>query len=85
MGIIQKNGVTIKSYGTNDVHKPAHAHVKGGGKEVRIGPNGKTLKGQPELSDKQKKVVDNHKKDFRKEINAVGKENKRIEDLNKRR
>jgi hypothetical protein len=29
------------------------------------------LKGQPELSNKQKKVVDSHKKDIRKEINAV--------------
>ena len=25
--------VSIQSYGTGDVHKPAHAHVKGGGKE----------------------------------------------------
>ncbi|NDV59045.1 DUF4160 domain-containing protein [Bacteroides sp. 519] len=49
--------ISVKSYGTNDVHKPAHAHVKGGGKEVRIGPNGKTLDGQPELSTKQRNVV----------------------------
>lgn len=33
---------------------------------------------------KQKKVVDNHKKDIRKEINAVGKENKKIKDFNKK-
>ena len=53
-------------------------------KQVRIGPNGKPLKGQPELSDKQKKVVDNHKKDIRKEINAVGKENKKLKILIKK-
>ena len=52
--IAKKNGVTIETYGSNDVHKPAHAHVKGKGKHVRIGPNGKPLKGQPELSNQQK-------------------------------
>jgi RHS repeat-associated protein len=83
--IAKENGVTVKSYGTNDAHKPAHAHVKGGGKEVRVGPNGKPLKGQPELSDKQKKVIDNNRKEIRKEVNAVGKENKKIEEQNQRR
>lgn len=81
--IVRKNGVTVESYGTNDVHKPAHAHVKGGGRETRIGANGKPLKGQPDLSAKQGKVVEQAKKDIRKEINKVGKENKRIEDYNK--
>ena len=65
---------------TNDAHKPAHAHVIGKGNEVRVGPNGKPLKGQPELSTQQKKVVDNHRKALRKEVKAIGKENKRIED-----
>jgi hypothetical protein len=78
--IVKENGVTIKSYGTNDVHKPAHAHVKGGGPEVRVGANGKPLKGQPELSDKQRKVIDNNRKDVRKEVNAVGKANKKLEE-----
>jgi len=82
--IAKENGVTVKSYGTNDTHKPAHAHVKGGGKEVRVGANGKPLKGQPELSDKQRSVVDNNKKEIRKEVNQVGKENKKIEELNKK-
>jgi RHS repeat-associated protein len=83
--IVKENGVKVKSYGTNDAHKPAHAHVKGGGKEVRVGANGKPLKGQPELSDKQKKVIDNNRKEIRKEVNAVGKENKKIEEQNQRR
>ena len=81
--IAKENGVTVQSYGTNDVHKPAHAHVKGGGKEVRIGANGKPLEGQPELSTRQKSVVDNNIKPIRKEINKVGKANKAIEDYNK--
>ena len=36
--IAKEGEVSIQSYGTGDAHKPAHAHVKGGGKEVRIGP-----------------------------------------------
>jgi hypothetical protein len=31
-------------------HPPAHAHVKGGGGNTRIGPIGKPLKGDPELT-----------------------------------
>ena len=78
--IVKKNGITIKSYGTNDAHKPAHAHVKGKGHEVRIGPNGKPLKGENELSTQQKQIVDENKKEIRREINKVGKENKKIEE-----
>jgi len=78
--IANENGVKVKSHGTGDAHKPAHAHVEGGGKQVRVGPNGKPLKGEPELSSKQSKVVNDNIKDIRKEVNKVGKENKRIED-----
>ena len=81
--IANEKDVKIISYGTNDSHKPAHAHVKGGGKEVRIGPNGKPLKGQPELSSKQKQIVEKNKKEIRKELNAVGKQNKKIEQQRK--
>jgi hypothetical protein len=82
--IVKENGVVIKSYGTGDAHKPAHAHVEGGGQKVRIGPNGKPLKGEAELSTKQSKVVNNNVKSIRNEVNKVGKENKRIEDELKR-
>ena len=78
--IAKRNGVTIKTYGTNDAHKPAHAHVNGQGNEVRIGANGKPLKGEKELSPQQQKVVKENIKDIRKEVNAIGKENKKIED-----
>jgi RHS repeat-associated protein len=81
--IAKENGITIKTYGTNDAHKPAHAHVTGKGSEVRVGPNGKPLKGQPELSTQQKRVVDNHKKALRKEVKAIGKENKKLEENGK--
>ena len=83
--IAKKNGVTIETYGSNDVHKPAHAHVKGKGKHVRIGPNGKPLKGQPELSNQQKNVVDENISAIRREVNKIGKENKRIEEYERSR
>ena len=82
--IANKNGVKVQSYGTNDVHKPAHAHVIGGGKEVRVGANGKPLKGQSDLTTKQQKVVTSAKKEIRKEVNKVGRANKRIEDANRK-
>ena len=81
--IAKENGITIKTYGTNDAHKPAHAHVTGKGSEVRVGPNGKPLKGQPELTTQKKRVVDNHKKALRKEVKAIGKENKKLEENGK--
>jgi RHS repeat-associated protein len=74
--LAKKNGVTVKSYGTNDAHKPAHAHVKGGGEQVRVGANGKPLKGQPDLSTKQQKVVTEAKKEIRKEVNKLVKPTK---------
>lgn len=81
--IAKKNGVTVKSHGTNDAHKPAHAHVQGGGKEVRIGPNGKPLKNEPQLSTKQTKVVKEFKKQIRKELIKVGKANQALEKAQK--
>ncbi|MFE0025025.1 polymorphic toxin-type HINT domain-containing protein [Amycolatopsis sp. NPDC059021] len=64
--IVDDSGVKIQIY-SND-HGPAHAHVKGGGKEVRIGQNGKPLAGDPELSKQQAKVVQNHLGDIRDAI-----------------
>ncbi|MBQ8673271.1 MAG: DUF4160 domain-containing protein, partial [Bacteroides sp.] len=81
--IVKKGDVSVSSYGTGDVHKPAHAHVKGGGKEVRIGLKGHPLKGEPDLSKRQKEVVKEHQKEIRKEINKVGRLNKRLENENR--
>ncbi len=78
--IAEEGGVKVKSYGTADAHKPAHAHVKGGGSEVRVGPNTKPLKGEPELSPKQRKVVEKHKKAIRKELKKVGKARRKSEE-----
>ena len=83
--IAKKNGITIETHGTNDVHKPAHAHVTGKGEHVRIGANGKPLKGQPELSPQQKRIVVSNKSAIRREVNKIGKENKKMEDYEKSR
>ncbi len=58
--IVDVGGVKIDVY-PNDAHPPAHGHVTGPkskNPEVRIGPNGKPLKGETELTAQQKKIVE---------------------------
>ncbi|EOD68128.1 DUF6531 domain-containing protein [Amycolatopsis vancoresmycina] len=69
-----KNGVRIVVH-EYDVDKPAHAHVIGGGREVRIGPNGHPIDGQPELSRTQRQVVENYKTEIRKAVRKLGRRN----------
>jgi len=69
--IAKQGGVTIEHYGLKD-HGPAHAHVKGGGPETKIGPMGYPLKGQTALTPKQKNVVDACRPQIRKELNKLG-------------
>lgn len=58
-----------------DADRPAHAHVTGGGREVRIGPNGHPIDGQPELSRQQKQVVEHFRTEIRKAVRKLGKRN----------
>ena len=80
--IVDENGVVVESYGEKD-HGPPHAHVKGAGFEVKIGPNGKPLKGEQQLSTKQKKVVEGNLKKIRKQVNKEAKEHKKRENEQK--
>jgi hypothetical protein len=75
--IADQNGVKIEHYGTAD-HGPAHAHVKGGGPETKIGPKGYPLKNQPSLTPKQSKVVRNNQQAIRRELNKLGRANMRL-------
>ncbi len=78
----EADGVRVHHHGTNDAHRPAHAHVTGGGPEVRIGPKGyplKNQKGNPKLTATQKKVVKKFKKKIRKELNKVGRAQQKID------
>ena len=66
---VNQNGVTIQIY-SND-HALPHAHVKGGGPEVKIGQNGKPIAGDPELTKRQQQVVDDNIKSIRGNIRSA--------------
>src|SRR5690554_3839433 len=77
---IAKNGdIEIMHYTKSGDHGPAHMHVKGGGKEIRIGQNGKPLKGEPELSGAQQKMIKENKSAIRKAGKKIGKWNQHQE------
>ncbi|MEU5930386.1 DUF6531 domain-containing protein [Streptomyces antimycoticus] len=72
---VSKNGVRIVVH-EYDVDKPAHAHVTGGGgREVRIGPNGHPIDGQPELTRTQRQAVEQYKTEIRKAVRKLGRRN----------
>ncbi|MEU1133668.1 RHS repeat-associated core domain-containing protein, partial [Streptomyces sp. NPDC005900] len=74
---VSKHGVKIVVH-EYDVDWPAHAHVTGGGgREVRIGPNGKPLHNQPELSNKQRQAVEHFKPQIRTAVRKLGWRNQR--------
>ncbi|MBX3278166.1 MAG: RHS repeat-associated core domain-containing protein, partial [Acidobacteria bacterium] len=69
--IIAQDGVKIVHYTASGDHGPAHLHVKGQGKMVRIGQNGKPLKNNPELSAAQKKVVNENIGTIRRSVDKI--------------
>mgnify|MGYP000993768406 CR=1 FL=1 len=71
--VVKEGGVTIEHYYPNDHGNPVHLHVKGGGSNTKIGPQGKSLKGQPELSSKQKKVVEDNISEIKAIIKKIQK------------
>ncbi|WP_127530534.1 YggN family protein [Paenibacillus kobensis] len=61
----------IEHYFHSNDHLPAHVHViDSKGKVVRVGENGKPLKGEPELNRSQQQLVTQYKSQIR---NTVGK------------
>ncbi|MEV0776884.1 DUF4160 domain-containing protein [Streptomyces sp. NPDC050433] len=66
--IVNQSGIRIVIY-SND-HGPPHAHVYGGGKDTKIGQNGKPVKGSPELTSKQRDVVEANLSHIRKSIRS---------------
>ena len=69
--IVKDSGVIIEHYYHGSDHLPAHAHVKGEGRMIRIGANGKPLKGEPELSKQQRRVVDRNISKIRRDLNKI--------------
>jgi hypothetical protein len=76
--IVEENGIQIKHYTRSGDHGPAHLHITGGGREVKIGQNGKPIKGESELSSKQREVVNNNLKEVRKAVKQMQKWHKYV-------
>ncbi|MGN7721767.1 DUF6443 domain-containing protein [Chitinophaga sp. 22620] len=71
---VADNGkVRADHYTRSGDHGPPHLHVKGGGKETKIGQNGKPIEGSPELTATQQQFVQDFKKDIRKAVDKIGK------------
>jgi RHS repeat-associated protein len=78
--LADEGGVKIVSHGTNDVDRPAHAHVSSAGqRDCRIGPNGKPIHGQRALTTQEKAVVQRNLRAIRKELRKVGRAAARME------
>jgi hypothetical protein len=71
--IVSQSGVKIEHYYRSNDHSPAHAHVIGGGQEVKIGKSGQPLPGEPKLSPKQAKVIQQNKSIIHTKINRIRK------------
>jgi RHS repeat-associated protein len=70
--IANGKGVSVEQYYRGGDHAPAHAHVVGGGATVKVGPNGKPISGENELSSVQRAVVEDNKSAIRNALNKVG-------------
>ena len=70
--IVSEDGVVIyrNPPGPRE-HGPAHLHVDGGGKSTKIGQNGRPIEGQPELSPRQRLVVEGNKGLIRTAVDKI--------------
>jgi RHS repeat-associated protein len=69
--IAQHGSVKIVHYTRSGDHGPAHLHVKGGGKETKIGQAGKPIKGSPTPTSEQQAAIDINRSAIRKTINKI--------------
>ena len=60
-----------ESLGHSGDHKPAHAHVVGGGPETKIGANGKKLDGEATPTGDQQNLIDENLAAIRSAINKI--------------
>ena len=70
--IVSEGGVTIEHYYRDGDHGHAHMHVNGGGRSTKIGPNGRPVRGAPELTRAQARVVNAHLSEIRHAGNKIG-------------
>lgn len=69
--IVSEDGVTVThNYHSND-HAPPHAHVSSGGKDAKVGQNGKPIDGSRELTPKERRVVERNKPKIRSAMRKI--------------
>lgn len=69
---IADNGdVKAQHYTRGGDHGPPHVHIKGGGKEAKVGQNGKPVDGST-LTSTQQSFVDEFKSDIRSALKKIG-------------
>jgi RHS repeat-associated protein len=71
--IAKEGDISAVHYTKSGDHGPPHIHIKGGGNEVKVGKNGKPLKGSPELTPEQEKFIVDFKKEIRNAVDKIGK------------
>ena len=69
--IARRGDVRIQHHYPND-HPPAHLHVKGGGRQTRIGPNGYPTGNNPAMTARQRAAYDVNKAAVRRALNKIG-------------
>lgn len=74
--VVNEKGVRIEHYYKSGDHAPPHMHVYGNGPNTKIGKNGKAVKGSPEPSADQQKVIDENLPAIRKTGKKIGKHQK---------
>jgi hypothetical protein len=70
--IVKEGDVEIVHFTRSGDHGPPHLHVRGGGPETKIGQAGKPIKGSPELTATQARVVESSKSLIRKAVAQIG-------------
>jgi RHS repeat-associated protein len=70
--VAEEGNIKAEHYTRSGDHGPPHIHVKGGGKETKVGQNGKPISGAPELTAAQKEFVNNFKAQIRNAVDKIG-------------
>jgi hypothetical protein len=70
--VVDAGEIQIEHYYFDGDHGHAHMHVTGGGRPTKIGPNGRPVRGAPELTRAQARVVNAQLPEIRRAGNKIG-------------